>query len=209
MIFKLLFFSLLLLSKITQLQQVRYCHRYCFRQLFRKRPLHQLRIFQIGHTAKHVVESHHTRTWALASTAQQIHALPLFTTTNGACGSCKPSTSLIQHFTKHFYSSSSTAASVVVVHAKDEPYLAATIPKCVHIFKLIQEKQQIRRISLSPNPIKVTLPNENVKEGKKWQTTPLDVACEISKNSANNALIAEVNGVLCDMTRPLEKDFQL
>ncbi|XP_004489863.1 threonine--tRNA ligase, mitochondrial 1 [Cicer arietinum] len=129
--------------------------------------------------------------------------------------------SLFQHFTKRFYSSSSaaasagfysyssTASSAMVVHAKDESYLAATIPKRVRIFESIQAEQQIRRLSLSADPIKVTLPDGSVKEGKKWQTTPLDVAREISKNLANNALIAKVNGVLWDMTRPLEEDSQL
>ena len=48
-----------------------------------------------------------------------------------------------------------------------------------------------------------------MKEGKKWVTTPLDIAKEISKNLAANALIAKVNGVLWDMTRPLEADCEL
>lgn len=48
-----------------------------------------------------------------------------------------------------------------------------------------------------------------MKEGKKWNTTPFDVAKEISKSLASNALIAKVNGVLWDMSRPLEGDCEL
>nr|XP_027186701.1 importin-5-like [Cicer arietinum] len=97
----------------------------------------------------------------------------------------------------------------MVVHAKDEPYLATSIPKRVRIFEWIQEEQQICLLSPYTDLIKVLLPDGNVKEENKWQTTHLDVAREISKNLANNALIAKVNCVLWDMTRPLEEDSQL
>jgi threonyl-tRNA synthetase len=36
------------------------------------------------------------------------------------------------------------------------------------------------------------MPDGAVKEGKKWLTSPMDVAKEISKGLATNALIAEV-----------------
>ncbi|XP_073225971.1 threonine--tRNA ligase, mitochondrial 1-like [Cicer arietinum] len=97
----------------------------------------------------------------------------------------------------------------MVVHAKDEPYLPTSIPKSVRIFEWIQEEQQICLLSPYIDVIKVLLPDGNVKEGKKWQTTHLDIAREISKNLTNNALIAKVNCVLWDMTRPLEEDSQL
>lgn len=48
-----------------------------------------------------------------------------------------------------------------------------------------------------------------MKEGQKWKTAPLDVAKEISKSLAANALIAQVDGVLWDMSRPLENDCEL
>ena len=53
------------------------------------------------------------------------------------------------------------------------------------------------------------LPDGSVKEGKKWNTTPFDVAKEISKSLASNALIAKVDGALWDMHRPLEGDCEL
>lgn len=48
-----------------------------------------------------------------------------------------------------------------------------------------------------------------MKEGKKWLTSPFDIAKEISKGLASNALISGVNGQLWDMTRPLEGDCEL
>ncbi|KAK2374591.1 threonine--tRNA ligase, mitochondrial [Trifolium repens] len=98
---------------------------------------------------------------------------------------------------------------MVVAHPKDDAYLTATIPKRIKLFEEIQAEQQTRRLSLSPDPLKITLPDGTVKEGKKWQTTPFDIAREISKNLANNALIAKVNDVLWDMNRPLEEDSKL
>ena len=53
---------------------------------------------------------------------------------------------------------------------------------------------------------RITLPDGTVKEGKKWETTPFDIAKEISKGLASNALISQVNGVLWDMSRALEGD---
>ena len=57
--------------------------------------------------------------------------------------------------------------------------------------------------------VRITLPDGTVKEGKKWVTSPFDVAREISKSLAANALISQVNGVLWDMARPLEADCEL
>lgn len=57
--------------------------------------------------------------------------------------------------------------------------------------------------------VRITLPNGTVKEGKKWMTTPLDIVKEISKSLASNALISQVNGVLWDMSRPLDGDCEL
>ncbi|KAF1875145.1 hypothetical protein Lal_00007761 [Lupinus albus] len=110
------------------------------------------------------------------------------------------------------FSTSSTTATVTAVmvpHPKDEAYLSAVIPKRIKLFEEIQIEQRTKLLSLAQNPIKVTLPDGTVKEAKKWLTTPLDVAREISKNLANTALIARVNGVLWDMTRPFEEDSEL
>lgn len=94
-------------------------------------------------------------------------------------------------------------------HPKDEAYLSTTIPKRIQLFQSIQAQLLADRCSLPSHPIKITLPDGTVKEGQKWKTAPLDVAKEISKSLAANALIAQVDGVLWDMSRPLENDCEL
>ncbi|KAK9733550.1 hypothetical protein RND81_04G074700 [Saponaria officinalis] len=92
---------------------------------------------------------------------------------------------------------------------KDEAYLAAVIPKRIALFESIKAEQSLKLLSLSGDTIRISLPDGNVKEGKKWSTTPLDIAAQISKSLASNALISRVNGDLWDMRRPLEGDCEL
>ncbi|KAH9709077.1 threonine--tRNA ligase 1 [Citrus sinensis] len=92
---------------------------------------------------------------------------------------------------------------------KDEEYLNKVIPKRISLFQSLQSEQQARLQSLPHDPIKITLPDGSVKEGKRWETSPMDIAQGISKSLAANALISMVNGVLWDMTRPLEADCDL
>lgn len=94
-------------------------------------------------------------------------------------------------------------------HPKDEAYLQATIPKRIALFESIKAQQIAHLESISGDPIKITLPDGSVKEGKKWKTSPFDIALQISKSLASNALISQVNGVLWDMKRPLEGDCEL
>ncbi|KAL1555068.1 threonine--tRNA ligase [Salvia divinorum] len=95
------------------------------------------------------------------------------------------------------------------VYTKDEAYLQPVIPKRIALFESLQNEQKLKRMALSDEQIMITLPDGKVKEGKKWNTSPFDVAKEISKSLASNALIAKVNGVLWDMNRPLEEDCKL
>ncbi|VFQ62116.1 unnamed protein product [Cuscuta campestris] len=92
---------------------------------------------------------------------------------------------------------------------KHDAYLQTVIPKRIQLFESIKSQQQMKRLSLSPDPIKVELPDGTVKEGKKWNTTPLDIAKGISNSLASNAIISKVNEVLWDMSRPLEGDCKL
>ncbi|KAK6155767.1 hypothetical protein DH2020_010015 [Rehmannia glutinosa] len=94
-------------------------------------------------------------------------------------------------------------------YAKDEAYLQTVILKRIALFESISNQQTLNRLALSPDPILITLPDGKEKSGQKWNTTPFDVAKEISKSLASNALIAKVNGVLWDMNRPLEGDCKL
>ncbi|KAG2707469.1 hypothetical protein I3760_05G148900 [Carya illinoinensis] len=115
----------------------------------------------------------------------------------------------IHSLPRHFSSTPLPIASMASNHPKDEAYLRKVIPKRIQVFQSIQSRQLAQRESLPADPIKITLPDGTVKEGKKWVTSPMDVAKEISKSLAANALISQVNGVLWDMTRPLEDDCEL
>lgn len=77
------------------------------------------------------------------------------------------------------------------------------------MFEEIQAKQALERLNIGGEAIKVTLPDGAIKEGKKWITTPLDVAKEISSGLAASCLIARVDETLWDMGRPLEGDCKL
>ncbi|XP_047324109.1 threonine--tRNA ligase, mitochondrial 1-like [Impatiens glandulifera] len=94
-------------------------------------------------------------------------------------------------------------------HPKDDAYLQTIVPKRISLFESIKAQHFAHLQSISGETIKITLPNGTVKEGKKWLTTPLDIAKEISKSLASNALISKVNEVLWDMSRPLEEDCEL
>lgn len=94
-------------------------------------------------------------------------------------------------------------------HAKDESYLQSVIPKRIALFESLKAQQISHRQSLPNDLIKITLPDGTVKEGKKWISSPFDIAKEISKSLASNALISQVNGILWDMSRPLEGDCEL
>eukprot|EP00271_Cylindrocystis_brebissonii_P011536 TRINITY_DN29384_c0_g1_i1.p1 TRINITY_DN29384_c0_g1~~TRINITY_DN29384_c0_g1_i1.p1 ORF type:complete len:771 (-),score=164.35 TRINITY_DN29384_c0_g1_i1:568-2880(-) len=79
----------------------------------------------------------------------------------------------------------------------------------IRMFERLQKEQAEHRLKIGGEPIKVTMPDGAVKEGKQWLTTPFDIAKEISKGLANDALISEVDGTLWDMARPLEGDCKL
>ncbi|KAG8474483.1 hypothetical protein CXB51_031439 [Gossypium anomalum] len=102
-----------------------------------------------------------------------------------------------------------SAFTMASSHPKDEAYLNQVIEKRIKLFQSLQSQQQSHLLSLPHDPIKVTLPDGLVKEGKKWVSTPMDIAQGISKSLAANALISSVNGVLWDMNRPLEGDCEL
>ncbi|CAM0140830.1 threonyl-tRNA synthetase [Umbelopsis sp. WA50703] len=58
-------------------------------------------------------------------------------------------------------------------------------------------------------PITVTLPDGNTKEGTSWETTPMSVALSIAKSLGDRIVIAKVDGQLWDLNRPLEKSCAL
>ena len=57
--------------------------------------------------------------------------------------------------------------------------------------------------------ITITLPNGTEKKGTSWETSPMDIAKEISKGLSERIVIAKVNGELWDLERPLEGSVSL
>ncbi|KAF8884216.1 tars protein [Gymnopilus junonius] len=57
--------------------------------------------------------------------------------------------------------------------------------------------------------ITVTLPDGSERKAKSWETSPMDVAKEVSKSLSERIVIAKVDGVLWDLERPLEKSCKL
>jgi len=52
--------------------------------------------------------------------------------------------------------------------------------------------------------IEITLPDGSKRQGKSWETSPMDVAKEINRSLADRIVIAKVDGELWDLERPLE-----
>ncbi|KAJ7653316.1 hypothetical protein DFH06DRAFT_1093659 [Mycena polygramma] len=52
--------------------------------------------------------------------------------------------------------------------------------------------------------IAITMPDGSERKGKSWETSPMDVAKEVSKSLSERIVIAKVNGELWDLERPLE-----
>jgi threonyl-tRNA synthetase len=57
--------------------------------------------------------------------------------------------------------------------------------------------------------ITVTLPDGGKFAGKSWETTPANVALSLSKSVFESTVIAEVDGELWDLDRPLEQSCSL
>ncbi|KAK7000243.1 aa-TRNA-ligase-II domain-containing protein [Favolaschia claudopus] len=52
--------------------------------------------------------------------------------------------------------------------------------------------------------IVITMPDGSERKGKSWETSPMDVAKEVSKSLSERIVIAKVDGELWDLERPLE-----
>lgn len=57
--------------------------------------------------------------------------------------------------------------------------------------------------------IVITMPDGSERKGKSWETSPMDVAKEVSKSLSERIVIAKVDGELWDLDRPLEKACKL
>lgn len=77
------------------------------------------------------------------------------------------------------------------------------------MFDVLKKKYDAEIAAKPREAIEVTLPDGSVRKGTSFETSPMDVAREIAKSLADKAVIAEVDGELWDLTRPLEKSCRL
>ncbi|XP_070541989.1 threonine--tRNA ligase 1, cytoplasmic-like isoform X2 [Ptychodera flava] len=84
--------------------------------------------------------------------------------------------------------------------------LPGYIQSRVELFEKLKNEYLEELAAKPKTPIKVTLPDGKVIEGKAWETSPYSVAQAISQGLADNTVIAKVNGELWDLERPFEGD---
>jgi threonyl-tRNA synthetase len=81
-----------------------------------------------------------------------------------------------------------------------------------HRIKLFEELQAKYNefVKIQPREeILITMPDGSERKGTSWETTPMDVAQEVSKSLSERIVIAKVNGDLWDLERPLEASCKL
>ncbi|KAL0574073.1 threonyl-tRNA synthetase [Marasmius crinis-equi] len=74
----------------------------------------------------------------------------------------------------------------------------------IELFEQLKAEYDEQVKSKPREEITITLPDGNEKKGKSWETSPMDVAKEISKGLSEKVVIAKVNGEVWDLDRPLE-----
>ncbi|KAG6816548.1 hypothetical protein H0H87_005254 [Tephrocybe sp. NHM501043] len=81
-----------------------------------------------------------------------------------------------------------------------------------HRIKIFQELKAEQDAFIKAQPrgeITVTLPDGSERKGTSWETSPMDIAKEVSKSLSERIVIAKVDGELWDLDRPLEKSVKL
>ncbi|KAF2717849.1 threonyl-tRNA synthetase-like protein [Polychaeton citri CBS 116435] len=77
---------------------------------------------------------------------------------------------------------------------------------------LFKKRQAEREEWVKQQPrekIEIEMPNGDKKEGTSWETTPGQIARDISKSLYERTVISEIDGTLWDLERPLEKSCKL
>ncbi|KAI0317987.1 hypothetical protein OF83DRAFT_1118571 [Amylostereum chailletii] len=74
----------------------------------------------------------------------------------------------------------------------------------IKMFEQLKAEQDAFAQAQAREEIVITMPDGAERKGKSWETSPMDIAKEISKSLADRLVIAKVDGVLWDLERPLE-----
>lgn len=91
--------------------------------------------------------------------------------------------------------------------------LTSKLPDFVHhrqsIFeRLYAEQQEILRAK-PRKEIQICLPHDRIVEANAWDTTPASIALSVSQLLHNQSIVADVDGELWDLKRPLERSCTL
>ncbi|CAB4252229.1 similar to Saccharomyces cerevisiae YIL078W THS1 Threonyl-tRNA synthetase, essential cytoplasmic protein [Maudiozyma barnettii] len=78
------------------------------------------------------------------------------------------------------------------------------IEERIQLFEKLQKEYNDKCDAAPRNKLNIILKDGAVKEAKSFETTPLDIARDISKSLADRLCIAKVNGQLWDLDRPFE-----
>lgn len=79
----------------------------------------------------------------------------------------------------------------------------------IKIFEQLKAKQDEELAKKPREKINITLDNDRVEIGTSYETSPADIARQLSKSLFERTVIAEVDGELWDLERPLEKSCRL
>ncbi|KAF2096349.1 threonyl-tRNA synthetase [Rhizodiscina lignyota] len=85
----------------------------------------------------------------------------------------------------------------------------AYIDHRIKMFEELKAKVDADNAKKPRQKINITLDNDRVEIGESWVTSPADIAKQISKSLWERIVIAEVDGELWDLERPLEKSCRL
>lgn len=77
------------------------------------------------------------------------------------------------------------------------------------LFEELKKKSDAELAKKERLPIKITLKDGKILDGTSWETTPFQIAKDISKSLLDRVFISKVNGELWDLERPFEKDSTL
>jgi threonyl-tRNA synthetase len=80
------------------------------------------------------------------------------------------------------------------------------IDERIALFEQLKKEYDDEVANKNRKPIKITVKDGSIKEGVSWETSPGDIAKDISKSLFDRMVISKVNGELWDLERPLEED---
>lgn len=74
----------------------------------------------------------------------------------------------------------------------------------IKLFEELKAEYDAEVKAKAKEPIEVTMPDGSTRSGTSWETSPMDIAKEVSKSLSERIVIAKVDGNLWDLERPLE-----